>query len=66
MKFGHWDTDNGLEFAKYMNIANLLKTKIFFTAPYSSWQKGGIENANKLIRYIYLIKYILKTCPSTI
>ena len=42
--------DNGKEFADHQNIAKLLKTKFFFTHPYSSWEKGNIENTNKLIR----------------
>jgi IS30 family transposase len=43
-------TDNGGEFAYHEIIAKKLKTKIYFTDPYSSWQKGSIENMNKLIR----------------
>jgi IS30 family transposase len=42
--------DNGTEFADHQTIANLLKTKFFFTHPYSSWEKGVIENTNKLVR----------------
>jgi IS30 family transposase len=42
--------DNGPEFADHQNIAKQLKTKFFFTHPYSSWEKGLIENTNKLIR----------------
>jgi IS30 family transposase len=42
--------DNGTEFANHEFIAKKLKTKFFFTHPYSSWEKGSIENANKLIR----------------
>ena len=42
--------DNGTEFADHENIAKLLKTKFFFTHPYSSWEKGNIENENKLVR----------------
>jgi len=42
--------DNGTEFADHENIAKLLKTKFFFTHPYASWEKGNIENENKLIR----------------
>jgi IS30 family transposase len=42
--------DNGTEFADHETIAKLLKTKFFFTHPYSSWEKGLIENTNKLIR----------------
>ena len=43
-------TDNGSEFAEHQLIAKRLKTKIFFTHPYSSWEKGCIEYHNKLIR----------------
>jgi IS30 family transposase len=50
-KYVHTITcDNGTEFADHQNIAKLLNTKIFFTHPYSSWEKGLIENTNKLIR----------------
>jgi IS30 family transposase len=42
--------DNGTEFADHQNIAEKLKTKFFFTHPYSAWEKGLIENTNKLIR----------------
>lgn len=43
-------TDNGSEFADHLTISKKLKVKVFFADPYSSWQKGAIENANKLIR----------------
>ena len=53
-------TDNGSEFAEHLMIAKRLKTKIFFTHPYSSWEKGCIEYHNKLIRqYIYQKERIL-------
>ena len=42
--------DNGTEFADHQSLAKILKTKFFFTHPYSSWEKGLIENTNKLIR----------------
>ncbi|MDR1348745.1 MAG: IS30 family transposase [Prevotellaceae bacterium] len=42
--------DNGTEFADHENIAKLLKTRFFFTHPYSSWEKGLIENTNKSVR----------------
>ena len=42
--------DNGTEFAEHQTIAKKLKTNFFFTHPYSSWEKGLIENTNKLIR----------------
>ncbi len=54
-------TDNGVEFAAHLEITRLLSVKnappliVYFADSYSSWQKGAIENANKLIR-----KYIPK------
>lgn len=43
-------TDNGGEFAKHKRVSKALNAPVFFTDPYSSWQKGTIENTNKLIR----------------
>ena len=43
-------TDNGMEFYAHADIARQLNTKVYFTDPYASWQKGAIENANGLIR----------------
>lgn len=43
-------TDNGSEFAKHEQIAKKLDTDIYFTDSYAAWQKGAIENTNKLIR----------------
>lgn len=38
--------DNGIENKKHM----LLGIPTFFCDPYSSWQKGGVENVNKMLR----------------
>lgn len=43
-------TDNGTEFAEHETIAKELNTNVYFTHPYSSWEKGAIENINGLIR----------------
>lgn len=50
-------TDNGSEFCCHKLISKALAPKgtknpnlVFFADSYSSWQKGAIENANKLIR----------------
>lgn len=44
-------TDNGSEFAEHKYICQKLKgVTVYFTDPYCSWQKGGVENLNKLIR----------------
>lgn len=50
-------TDNGSEFCAHRMISKALAPKgtknpnlVFFADSYASWQKGAIENANKLIR----------------
>lgn len=43
-------TDNGCEFAAHLDITKALGATVFFTDSYSSWQKGAIENMNKLVR----------------
>ena len=43
-------TDNGSEFAGHETIANGLGCNVYFAHPYSSWEKGAIENTNGLIR----------------
>lgn len=43
-------TDNGTEFACHERISQALEAPVYFADPYSSWQKGGIENENGLIR----------------
>lgn len=45
-----WTLDNGIENVKYEELEKELNIKAYFCDPYSSWQKPGIENANKLIR----------------
>lgn len=51
-------TDNGREFAAHAKISEAIGVRVYFTDPYSSWQKGAIENANGLIR-----QYIPKGMP---
>ena len=54
-------TDNGCEFAAHLEIMRRFSLSgrdrviVYFADSYCSWQKGAIENANKLIR-----KYIPK------
>ena len=43
--------DNGTEGAKHTEIKREYEIDTYFCDPFSSWQKGGVENANKLIRY---------------
>lgn len=42
--------DNDTAFVEHPTIAQELVSQIYFCEPYKSWQKGGIENGNKLIR----------------
>ena len=51
-------TDNGTEFSNHEEIAKKLNCEIYFCDPYSSWQKGMVENFNKLVR-----KYLPKGLP---
>lgn len=48
--------DNGGENAKHTDTLYDFKVQSYFCDPYCSWQKGGIENLNKLIRQ-YLPKH---------
>jgi len=43
-------TDNGSEFSLHEMISKALRTQVYFADSYASWQKGAIENTNKLIR----------------
>ena len=49
-------TDNGGEFAAHLDITKGLyykdipEIKVYFADSYCSWQKGAVENVNKLIR----------------
>lgn len=43
-------TDNDILLQKHKELEKLLLVTIYFCDPYSSWQKGSVENANKYIR----------------
>lgn len=45
--------DNGLEFSSHQKTAEELKTKIYFTTPYTSQERGTNENTNGLIRQYF-------------
>ena len=52
-RFGEITTltiDNDILFAKHEELARLLGIGIYFCHPYHSWEKGTVENANKVIR----------------
>jgi IS30 family transposase len=49
--------DNGLEFAEHGRISEALGAAGYFCEPYHSWEKGGVENFNGLVR-----QYLPKGC----
>lgn len=53
--------DNGSEFLDYealeCSIVSGLRTQIYYAHPYSSWERGSNENANRIIR-----RFIPKGC----
>lgn len=49
--------DNGIENKQHEDIGSATGAAIFFCDPYSSWQKGGVEHANKMLR-----RYLPKGC----
>jgi len=44
--------DNGMEFAKHY-LLNEIWIETYFSDPYSPWQKGSIENLNRIIRRFF-------------
>jgi IS30 family transposase len=45
--------DNGTEGTKHAEIKKMYDVETYFCDPYCSWQKGGVENMNKLIRQYF-------------
>ncbi len=45
--------DNGLEFARHGLVNEMLESESYFCKPYSSWEKGGVENYNGLVRQYF-------------
>lgn len=49
--------DNGIENKQHQGITAATGADVYFCDPYSSYQKGGVENANKMLR-----RYLPKGC----
>ena len=43
-------TDNGSEFSSLAELEKVSKILVYFAHPYSSWEKGSVENLNGLFR----------------
>lgn len=48
--FNSLTIDNDISFKRHKQLSTLLGCPVYFCHPYHSWEKGGIENENKLIR----------------
>lgn len=49
--------DNDIAFRRHLDLSKALEAPIYFCQPYHSWEKGGVENANRLIR-----RFVPKGC----
>ena len=45
--------DNGSENSNHALVKHLLGTEMYFCHPYHSWEKGSVENRNKVIRRFF-------------
>ena len=45
--------DNGFEFSSYQQVSDALGAAGYFCRPYHSWEKGGFENFNGLVRQYF-------------
>ncbi len=52
--------DNDISFSNWKQLENVFDTKIYFTYPYHSWEKGLVENTNRWIRIFIPKKTDLK------
>ena len=43
-------TDNGSEFSSLAELEKISEILVYFAHPYSSWEKGSVENLNGLLR----------------
>lgn len=48
--FNSLTLDNDISFSAHQKLSQQLGIKIYFCHAYHSWEKGGVENVNKLIR----------------
>lgn len=53
--------DNDIAFRKHTQLSAFIQAPVYFCQPYHSWEKGGVENANKLIRH-----YVPKGCDISV
>jgi transposase, IS30 family len=49
--------DNDIAFKRHLELSELINAPVYFCQPYHSWEKGGVENVNRIIR-----RYVPKGC----
>lgn len=57
--------DNGLEFAGHVRVSEALGAQGYFCQPYHSWEKGGVENYNGLVRQYFPKGHDFRTISSS-
>ena len=55
--------DNGHEHVRHMDLKKDVGVDTYFADPYSSWQRGGNENANLWVRYYFPKGTDFRTIP---
>ena len=53
IKINHILTDNSTKFTNTVKIQKITQAILFYTHAYASWEKGSIENFNRIIRRFY-------------
>lgn len=48
--FNSLTLDNDISFSKHKELSDMIGAPVYFCHPYHSWEKGGVENTNQLIR----------------
>lgn len=48
--FNSLTIDSDISFQKHEELSQILAAPVYFCHPYHAWEKGGVENTNKLIR----------------
>lgn len=45
--------DNGVEFGNFKDLEKKLRVPVYYTKPYTSWQRGTVENTIGLVRQFF-------------
>ena len=53
IKITHILTDNGSEFLDEKTIVQIFGATVYYTHAYAGWEKGAVENLNRIIRFFY-------------